>query len=135
MGRKAECALRNHEAPNPTKEIGEGKEDGTLKMVCYRPGDETGELVLGDKRKNEYCLPDLLTSMPNGLQGKCLQYWRLRQRNVCDKILDVTHCPSKNTDFCIIKIRLQMACPALHSPRKHMSSFYIAVTNIHDTNN
>lgn len=76
MGRKAECALRNCELPHPSKEMGEEKEDGTLKMVCYRTGDDTGELELGDKRKNEDCLPDLLTSMPNGLQGKCLQYWK-----------------------------------------------------------
>lgn len=35
--------------------------DRTLKVVCYKGGDETRELELEDRKKNKYHLPDSQT--------------------------------------------------------------------------
>lgn len=66
----------------PPQEIGEEKEDGTLQVVYYRTGDEAGELEFKD-RKSGNGLPDSLASKPREFQGKYLQCWRLRLRNMC----------------------------------------------------
>lgn len=46
-----------------------GKKKREEKMICYRAGDQTRELVLEDKRKIEDNLPDFLANEAGRFSG------------------------------------------------------------------